>query len=510
MNLPECKKKMPSKLELERGVNLSTEKYLIKIDILAAEVVNSNNYHNPETRYISQEAWKKLVDGGVLSSVLLERDPQKRQEEMMKTIRILSYYDIHLGLTYGIVAALGIVSLQRFAKNEGQREEYLDIVRAGNLIGLAVTERFKSGSAALDMDSFYEVSGKDVGLHFSKHLQGLSGNEGMIVALLNKDAKRKTVGLFFVPQEFIKTQNTEMIGLKGVSYGTNEADVTLNLDKHLLVELPRERLAEFQDIFTKSRMLFVAMTLGHLERMDDEANYYAVERIIEGRPQSEILAVQGILQEIKAHREVTRAIFEKVIKSCDRVGASLLDGDTLPHAMEANIVKTLSADYAISASARRAELMGGSAYYAESALQDYIDIWPFQIFEGSRLLLNNQIAREFLGQTKFDGKVVHPSFLNSSESSFVEYFFQTAPYREMFETDKIIENLDDWTAMMLSQITRDRLKEENKGVIGEIVSRLFALGCLDKAEAEDAKEILNMEIAQLAQYFTSKTRSQGL
>lgn len=480
---------------------------MAQIGELAEKVVEDKDYHDAQTGYISVVAWNRLVEGGILDSALLERDPAKRQEEIMQISRILSFHDLHLGLTFGIVAALGIMPLQRFARNEDQLNEYLNLVRSGNLIGLAITEHLKSGSAALDMDSNYEIDEDrgSVKLQFAKHLQGLSGNAGLTVALLKKGAKRKTVGLFFVPQEYIKTKVTEMAGLKGIPYGVNTSEVTLDLGKHLLIELPRERLDEFQDIFTKSRILFISMTLGHLERMEDEASTFASQRIIEGRPQAEIPAVQGVLQQMRAHRVITEAIFDEVIRHRGPDGETLVDGDTLPLVMEANMIKTLSTEYAIQAAAMRAELMGGAAFYKGSGLQDFIDIWPFQIFEGSKLFLNNQICSGFLSPTRVESKVVLPGFFSESDNNFGGYFFRAIKYRPLFDERQILKNLDEWTGMMLTEITPATARKELRGVIGEIVSRLFALGCLHH-DQEEAKAVLNLEIAQLAQNFALPTR----
>lgn len=489
---------------VERNKITNQEDMLGEISALAGLLVRSEGYRNNEG-LISDQAWGLLVEQGLLSSVLLERDPKRRQEEIMKTTRVLSYHDLHLGLTYGIVAALGVIPLQRFSNTEEQREEWLDIVRGGERIGLAITELNKSGSAAMEMDSYYEIQedvdgGQTVSLDFSKHLQGLSGHGGLIVALLKKGASRKTVGLFFVPQELIETQETKMLGLDGIRYGINKGLITLNLKKHLLTELPRERLDEFQDIFTKSRMLFVAMTLGHMEKMEMEAIRHTEERLIEGKQQNEIPAVVGVLNRIRAHREIAEAIFDHVAGYKLDDGKSLLDGDTTSLVMEANIVKTLSTEYAAEAASWRAELVGGAAYYKGGALQDYVDIWPFLIFEGSRLFLNNQIARSFLAPSKVDGKIVVTGFSNPEHSDFMDYFFKAIRQREMFNGVKIDAYLSDWTRLILGNVTYEKIGNQFRGVVGEMVSRLFALGCLDEDETEAIK-LLNLEIAQLAQNF---------
>ncbi len=493
-------------LAYDQIISLPMDKFLGKIDQVARELVGSPGYLDEETGQISGDAWRRLVDAGLLSCVLMERDSSCRQEEIMKASRVLSYYDLALGLTYGIVAALGVVPLQRFSSDEEQLNEWLGIVRRGELIGLAITEWKKSGSAALDMDSNYEIHETKQGqrvveLDFSKHLQGLSGHGGLIVALLKKGAERKTVGLFFVPQEYIETEQTPMMGLNGIRYGINTGRITLDLERHLLAELPRERLDDFQDIFTKSRLLFVAMTLGHLERMEMETDKYANERIIEDRVQSEIPAVKGVIERIRAQRAISEAIFNYIVEFRTSSGASLLDGDSRQFVMEANIVKTLSTEYAIDSAAWRAELMGGRAYYEGSALQDYVDIWPFQIFEGSRLFLNNQIARSFLSPTRVDGKVKLSGFSNNEHENFMDYFFKVTEHREMFDGAIISENLSEWTKLMLANVRYNKIGNMDKGVIGEIVSRLFALGCVDATTQCGAVSLLNLEIAQLAQIF---------
>lgn len=481
----------------------STEEYLEGIKRLVDTVVSSPDYRD-EAGYISDAAWGKLVDGGMLSAALLERDPSKRQDEIMEAIRYMSNRDISFGLSYGITVALVIFTAQRYAQTEELRQRILDILRAGGRMGLAITESGKSGTAALDMDSNYEID-KGTGktrLKFSKRLQGLSGYQGMIVAAVDKSSSRKKVSLYFVPQQYITTEVTPMAGLSGIRYGVNSADVVLDTKEHLLVEFPREGMNEFQDIFNRSRMLFVGMTLGHLDRSLAEAENYATRRMIEGRPQREIPAVQGALRELRARQGATEAVFDYVLKYRDKNGQTLTDGDTLSLAMEAGIVKSITTHWAIQGAQIWTQLAGGIGYYQGGPTNDLVNILPFHIFEGPELFLDNQIARTFLSPTRVEGKFVFPGFMANPDTNFHDYFFQAVRYRPMFDRAQIIQNLNDWTAMMLTQITPLRAHVEYRGAIGAIVERLFALGCLNKEDQVEAISMVNREICQLCQYFT--------
>ena len=145
--------------------------------------------------------------------------------------------------------------------------------------------------------------------------------------------------------------------------------------------------------------------------------------------------------------------------------------------------------------------MGGQAYYGSSGLQDYVDIWPFQIFEGSKLFLNSQIGKSFLGSTRVGGKIVLPSFTNFGGRDFNEYFFKWLVRHPMFEVITVNRNLSERTIFMLGQITPDHVTSELTAVIGEIVARLFALSCLENENSDGAVSLLNQEICSLALNF---------
>ncbi|MCH7952151.1 acyl-CoA/acyl-ACP dehydrogenase [Patescibacteria group bacterium] len=475
----------------EEMIRLPTEKFLGHIDKLVVDVITSEGYHNKETGYISDEAWKRLVDGGMLAPFLDERSSAGKQKEVMQIGRILSYYDLHLGLAYGIVGELGIVPIQRYG-SATQQEEFLGIVKEGGKIGFGVTE-FRSGTAALYMDSEYEIHEGDVTVSFSKHLQGHSGEAGLIMAVRKKDTPM-TVALIFVPQEYIDTKIIETQGLRGIRYGENTGEVTLDAEKYLLVEFSKGMMREFQDLFTKSRLFFIGMTLGHQERMEFEANNYAAQREIGEIMQNELLVVRRTLHRMKARRIAVEAMLNSILE-LDVVG-----GDTTGLVAQADIFKSLPAEYAVLSAQDRAGLAGGGSYYPDRELQDYIDIWPFQIFEGPAPFLNTQIGSHLLRRFKNAAGDKVPSFSNTDQyANFLDFFERSISQRELFNGPLTVQYLEYEAKLDLLKIEPGQMPDDLKEVMGRIISRMFALGCLDQIKLDhndlaEVRSMLNNEI----------------
>lgn len=460
-------------------VELPSPDFLAHIDKLASEVVSSEDYKNQDDGFISDLAWKKLTDGGVLAASFGDRSKEKRAEEIMQTSRILSFHDINLGLTFGITTGLAILPIERFG-TEAQKEKYLGKIRLGERFGLAVTERDRSGSGALEMDSKYQMNDDGTtSLRFQKRFQGLSGKSGLIVAADKEGVQTQTIGLFIVDKHDINTQITNMAGLHGIAYAINTGDVRINTRDHLMQELSRRGLFDFQDMFTKSRLLFVSMVLGHHERTEQEALRYATSRKIGDKMQIDMDVPGGTLDKISARRIVSEAILNQVAQYSNE-GSSVVDADTARLTMEANIVKTLPTEYALASAADRAELKGGAAFFKDDALQDYVNIWPFQIFEGPRMMHNTQIANMFLK------KPPRPTEDGSA----------------LFNVGRAHDNMDEEVGQIVDAMGTHSVQTVERQIIGQIVARYFALGCIDAEqltplEYKRATDLLKTEIKHL-------------
>jgi|GEM_PF-2830419 len=482
----------------DEALGLASKDYFGHINGLVREVVGSADYHDSETGYISDIAWQRLVEGGMLAPFLKDRDgiaDAHRQREIMTMTRILSYYDTNLGLACGIVGALGIVPIQMFG-SPSQQDQLLGLVRSGKKIGLAITETQKSGTTALTMDSTYAVKDGNVTVSFDKHFQGHSREAGLIVAAKATDGK---VGFVFVPQEHIDTTLLQTEALEGIRYGVNRGNVELNADQYLLAQLDkREGYRKFQDVFNKSRLGFAGMTLGQQERMEWESGEYARNRRIGGVAQEELPVPAETLREICARRMISGALFEAGVTS------SGFDDDTQDLALQAAIIKTLSTEYSLKTALDRARLQGAQAFNKGGALHDFANIWPFMIFEGTQdFMYAEQIGAASLRREKTtDGHV--PGFTNNTtHTNLHEFFMGVIANKPLFSRGMALSHLEESTIQALREI-----KSSQKGIsnalnepLGRIIVRLFALGQMNEGTSDgnsetfaDAVALLNHEI----------------
>jgi hypothetical protein len=491
---------------LEDISKLSTKEYLFHIDNLVRDVISSPDYRDEslfepgKPGYISDAAWKKLVDGGLLLSALGDRGEEGKQKEVMLITKILSYYSLPLGLTYGIVGALGILTIQSFVTDEEKRKNLLQIIRDGQRVGLGITEPERSGTQALDMASEYEVFGDRVILNGVKHLQGNSLTGGLIVAAVKKGASKKTVGFFFVPQELIDTRITKTQGLSEITYGVNTFDnVELSMDEHFMGEISGMDLIEFQNIFTKSRLLFPGMLDGFTQRLVVES-----ENLPERTKQVE--SVQASMVKIKSWRLIVEAIFNSTADNID------LENDNSGLVIEADIVKALSSELSALSALELAELNGGMSYYDDdqSALNFFIDVYPFQIFEGSQKFVYSQAAQLFLrGDRKIEPPIL--SFTKDQQTSFLEYYMIRIKDRVLFnggfevidgELPRSIANLEGDTVIALGKIKNESMSAGIYEQIGRILAWLYALGNINEVDASESqllltKKMINKKIRDL-------------
>ena len=134
------------------------------------------------------------------------------------------------------------------------------------------------------------------------------------------------------------------------------------MDEHFMGEISGMDLIEFQNIFTKSRLLFPGMLDGFTQRLVVES-----ENLPERTKQVE--SVQASMVKIKSWRLIVEAIFNSTADNID------LENDNSGLVIEADIVKALSSELSALSALELAELNGGMSYYDDdqSALNFFIE-----------------------------------------------------------------------------------------------------------------------------------------
>lgn len=464
--------------EYEKILALSTPDYITHAARLTAEVIKSSDYLDPETGYISRVAWKTLVDGWILAAAMKERDPENRTQEHLEIIRNISRMDPQLGLMYGVMTALAIENFHKFG-SEAQKSKYFDLMRQGELFGLAFTETDLSGST-LEMNSSFSVDGNGkYRLKFNKRWQGLSG--GYLIVAARDEQNPGKLGFFIVDKGTYQTELFETEGLERLPYGYNSGDVLFGEENVLTTLSIKKDMPIIQRVFADSRAGFGAMALGQEEQIEDLARAYAEKRLIGVLLQKDMPDPMDVLNGITARRIITESIFHRVI---DFLTANTGYEDLI---MEASMIKTLSTEYSHESALEAATLGGANSYFRKSRLKDAIDRWPFKTFEGN----NNML------------------FIQLGHIAARKRLYDEGQPGGLFDRALAAANLTAKSKADIDGIIGTKKNQVLDRIFGQIATRCFALGCIDKKnwspeEFTLATELLNMEIQMLVVEYRAK------
>lgn len=414
--------------------------------------------------YLPEDKWREIKRHGLLSPFIPEcyGGRPANQRELESVLRLAGHYGAAITLRTGIEGALVIQPLTHYGSPELVKKALpmiLDSVGGG----LAITEPGVSGAAiAKNMTSYYEVrdNGK-IYINAHKYWQGNSQSSFLLVAAKERKngVLQKYINLLFVPQEHITFTPLKSEGLHAVRYAVNQIEGELPAENLItLSETPQKNLREFQSLFIRSRLQFIGMTHGVIEK---------IQQVLSRHLNSSIEFVERELREISARESVSSVLFDYV---CDHIAPDRPVSDKL---MEANIVKTLGSDCTYQAATIAQKLMGARGYEARHPITQIVkDIRPFTIFEGPNDMLFAETFDQF-------------AKLTSEEKSQGMVIDKAATLYERFLSDKRFvfrqgkDNLQTLSDSIYQFFTRHRLNEIDavqKVFAGKILSRLFVLG----------------------------------
>ena len=478
-----------------------SEEFIGHINNLAGIVTKLEDYHDHHTGYISDEAWKLMIKGGILLNTFSERDinNKQKQQEILEQVRTLAHHDFDLSLTYGITHGLVANTLDSFHQSEGQRDYWKNKLKNGDRPSFGVTELNGSGSAALQMDSQYQINPDGtLDVSVSKHFQGQSLGPWMIVFA---KGTRRDIGAIVVPKEDFHSDPIPTIAIPGISYARNVGTTTLNTDKHLLATISPREMTQFQDLFIRSRLTLVAMTHGHLEKVSKASHEYAQTHEIHPKLQADYEVVSDQLAYIDAQRATSQVLYD-FVSNYDIPDA----GQSVNHLlMEANLIKALGSEIALNVSDTRLKLLGARGYDSRHpANRDRSSILAVTIFEGPNDKLYTDIGRTLLSGVKDrQTKTTHlPSFSNLEKTtSLFHYLLMLEEYKPQFPLGNGLASLVQNNLNQLGIINSDsKLTDRDYYFLGRISAKLFALSHQDQSdlnqnERHNMNLMLNEEIA---------------
>lgn len=414
--------------------------------------------------YLPEDKWREIKRHGLLTPFIPESYGGRpaNQGELESVLRLAGHYGAAITLRVGIEGALVIQPLTHYG-SKVLIEKALPLILDGVGGGLAITEPGTSGAAiAKNMTSYYEVrdNGK-IYIKARKYWQGNSQSSFLLVAAKERKngVLQKYINLLFVPQEHITFTPLKSEGLHAVRYAVNEIEGEIPAENLIqLSETPQKNLREFQSLFIRSRLQFIGMTHGVIEKIQKVVAHHLTNRVE---------FVERELREISDRESVSSILYDYV---CGHVSPDQPVGDKL---MEANIVKTLGSDCTYQAATIAQKLMGARGYERHHPVSQIVkDIRPFTIFEGPNDMLFAETFDQF-------------AKLTSEEKSLGMVIDKAATLYERFLSDKRFvfrqgkDNLQLLSDSIYQFFNRHRLNEINpvqKVFAGKILSRLFVLG----------------------------------
>lgn len=402
-----------------------------------------------------------------------------------------SYESLAWSLTLGINNGLFIQPFIKYGQDELKPQVFEHFLTQGSMGGLMITEpgfgsdALSMQTAIMERDGHFHLKGK-------KHWQGLTGMAQFWLltgrrktesGTLMRDVEMFVCDVKAPGQQITVEEYYQNLGLYQIPYGLNNLDLVLPPQNRLIPHTTGVKM--LLDLLHRSRFQFPGMGLGFIQRMLDEAIAHVKTRFVGNKTLFEYDQVQNRLARLQANFSICSAFCHKSAQVAD------LENDLFPVGLEANIIKTVTADMMQESSQSLLQLFGGKGYRLNHiAGRSTVDSRPFQIFEGSNDMLYQKIADAFLKLMKEAKETQLYNFLKT----YVPLVAQRLRKICNFELD--------------NQLPQRKLIE-----LGQFVSRIYAMQLVAEMEgrgfrsdlSENALDILTHDVAN---FISSLRRSQ--
>ena len=369
-------------------------------------------------RGLPPHIWSGIMDAAPLS-VAIPREYGGRGcivKECLSLLSAASYESLPLSLTFGINIALFLEPLAKYGHTSLKQGILPQFVREQRMGGLMITEP-EFGSDALNMKTFYRITGDGYAIKGHKHWQGLTGQADYWLVTARKDLGNGELARdvdFFLTDNAVAQQHIRVealynnLGLYMIPYGLNNIDISVPENHRLRPESTGIKM--MLDILHRSRMQFPGMGMGFIQRMLDEALWHCTNRVVGAGNLLTLDSVQFQLSRIQT-------AFTLCSGMCARSSEiSGIEHNLAQEGLEANSMKALVTDLMQESAQLCLQVSGANGYrISHIAGRGIVDSRPFQIFEGSNEMLYTQIAEMLLKRMKKQKEANLYTFLSGFE-----------------------------------------------------------------------------------------------
>lgn len=375
--------------------------------------------------------------------------------ENLAILAAASYESLALSLTLGINSALFLQPVAKYGNENIKASIFKKFLHDKNMGGLMITEP-DHGSDALAMETFHTYQNGHYHIDGTKHWGGLTGWADFWLLTARQQTKDKGLKRdidFFIcdvnspGQNIVVEEFFENSGLLLIPYGRNRIDVEIPEIQRLQPQTTGVKM--MIDLLHRSRMHYPGMGMGFIKRMLDEALDHCKMRYVGGKNLISYDQVQGRISRLQSSYTICSAF---CVQSSDKAA---LNNDLSANGIEANTIKSVTADMMQEAAQSLLQLVGAKGYKTDHiAGRAIMDSRPFQIFEGSNDILYMQITESVMKLMK--------GFHSRNLLSFMKDYNLTSRASDYCK-DLLSFNID-------TQLTQRKLVE-----LGQIISRTISM-----------------------------------
>jgi alkylation response protein AidB-like acyl-CoA dehydrogenase len=309
----------------------------------------------------------------------------------LNVIETTSYYSLPLGLSLGITGSLFLCPMVKHAVPKLREPVLKNFLETPALGGMMITEPL-GGTDVFGLTTHYERDGHKLSLSGSKCWGGLTGLAGhWLVGARAKRGTRltKKMNLLYVPLSApgVKVETYfDALGLQPIPYGRTRYDRVEIPDYHILASEGMSGIRLLYDTLFRSRLGMPAIAAGHCKRMTDAVFDRVHDRRVFGKRLSDYDQVQYRLESLQGMYALNHALWQFTGQWMD--DHADISGDyTL-----VNSAKLVCSETIGTASDSALQIFASAAFKRNHLVgRAYVDNRPFQIFEGSNDVLDENL-----------------------------------------------------------------------------------------------------------------------
>jgi acyl-CoA dehydrogenase len=343
-----------------------------------------------------RDLWKKACELGFIGLFLKKEYGGLGLGFLEFALVMEEFWRVDPGCGNVLLTAFGSELIQLYGTEEQKRRYLPPLTKGKAIMGTAITEP-DAGSDITGILTLARKDGNEYVINGSKQFitNGSIANYLAVFCLTDPEAEPrfKRFGVLMVETDRPGFSALKITGKMGIR-ASDTAEIRFNEvrvpKENLIGTREREGFSQIMQLFNINRVIAASQGIGVAQGALDKAIQYVKKRKQFGQPLAAFQATQFRIAEMATWVEAARNL-------CHRAGWMLDHGKVDPKLI--SIAKYLAGEVGVKVANDALQLHGGYGYIADYDIQRfYRDAKIVEIYEGTKEIEKNTIARELLGK----------------------------------------------------------------------------------------------------------------